>query len=62
MLVGWYRRWMRHSVISLKVSGSVPYEIISFFNFSNISRRNTALGSIQSLAEISARILPGIIG
>jgi hypothetical protein len=41
------------------VAGSVPNEIIGFFNWPNPSSRTMALGSTQSLTEMSTRNLPG---
>jgi hypothetical protein len=40
------------------VAGSIPDEIIAFFNLLNTSSR-TALGSTQPLTEISIRNLRG---
>jgi hypothetical protein len=48
-----------HRAISRKAVGSIPDEVISFFNLPNPSSRTVALGSTQSLIEMSARILPG---
>jgi hypothetical protein len=41
------------------VAGSIPDEVIGFFNWPNPSNRTMALGSIQPLKEISTRNLPG---
>jgi hypothetical protein len=43
---------------SRKVAGSIPDEVIAFFNSSNPSSRNLALGSTQPLTEMSTRNLP----
>jgi hypothetical protein len=42
-----------------KVAGSIPDEVIGFFNWPNPSRRTMALGSTQSQTEMSNRNLPG---
>jgi hypothetical protein len=42
-----------------KVSGSIPYEIIGFFNLPNPSSLNMVLGSTQPLTEMITRNLPG---
>jgi hypothetical protein len=52
-----YRSWLRHSATSRKVAGSIPDEVIGFFNWP--SRRTTALGSTQPLTEMSTRNLRG---
>jgi hypothetical protein len=39
--------------------GSNPDEVIGFFNGPNASSRTVVLGSIQPLAEMSIRNLPG---
>jgi hypothetical protein len=44
--------------ISQKVSGSIPNEVIGFFDWPNAFSRTITLGSIQPLTEISTRILP----
>jgi hypothetical protein len=38
--------------------GSIPDEVIGFFNWPNPSRRTMALGSTQSLIEMSTTYLP----
>jgi hypothetical protein len=40
-------------------AGSIPGELIGFFNLANPSSRSMALGSTQPLIEVSTRILPG---
>jgi hypothetical protein len=42
-----------------KVAGSIPDEVIGFFNWPNPSSRTMALGSTQPLTEINIRNLPG---
>jgi hypothetical protein len=49
---------LRHYVTSRKAEGSIPDEVIGFFNWSNPSSRIIALGSTQSLTEMSTRKLP----
>jgi hypothetical protein len=49
---------MRHYATSRKVAGSIPNEVIGFFNWCNPSSRTMALGSTQSLIEMSTRNLP----
>jgi hypothetical protein len=46
-------------LISRKIAGSIPNEIIGFFNEPNSSSRTIPLGSIQPLAEISTGIFLG---
>jgi hypothetical protein len=40
-------------------AGSIPDEVIGFFNLLNLSSRIMALGSTQPLTEMSTRNLPG---
>jgi hypothetical protein len=40
-------------------AGSIPDEVIEFLNWRNPSSRTMALGSTQSLTEMSSRNLPG---
>jgi hypothetical protein len=44
---------------SRKVAGSIPDEVIGFFNAPNPSSRSMVMGSIQPLAETSTRNIPG---
>jgi hypothetical protein len=44
---------------SRKIAGSIPEEVIGFFNLPNPSSRPMALGSTQLLTEMSTRNLPG---
>jgi hypothetical protein len=42
-----------------KVAGSIPDEVIGFFNLPNPSSRTMTLGSTQPLTEMSTKNLPG---
>jgi hypothetical protein len=53
------RSSLRHYATSRKVTGSIPDEVIRFFNWPNSSSRTMALGSTQPLTEMSTRNLPG---
>jgi hypothetical protein len=57
----WHTRpleWsLRYYATSRKVAGSIPDEVIGFFNWLNPSSRTMALGRTQSLTEISWIIL-----
>jgi hypothetical protein len=55
-------RWLRHYATSRKVAGLILAEVIDFFNWPNPSSRTMALGSIQPLAEMNTRRLPGSKG
>jgi hypothetical protein len=50
---------LRHYAASLKVGGSIPDEVIGFFNLFNPSSRTMGLGSTQALTEMSTRNIPG---
>jgi hypothetical protein len=50
---------MSHYATSHKVVGSIPDEVIGFFNWSNPSSRTMALGLTQPLTEMSTRNFPG---
>jgi hypothetical protein len=50
---------LRHYAIDRKVAGLILDEVIGFFNLPNPSSRTMALGSSQSLTEMSTRNLPG---
>jgi hypothetical protein len=52
--------WMKQYATSRKVVGSIPDEVIGFFNWLNPSSRIMARGSTQRLIEMSPRSLPGI--
>jgi hypothetical protein len=43
---------------SRKVTGSIPYEVIGFFNLPNPSSGTTVLGSTQPLTGMNTRNLP----
>ena len=47
--------WLRHCVTIRKVAGSIPYGVIGIFHWHNPSSRSMALGSTQSLTEMSTR-------
>jgi hypothetical protein len=51
-----------HYATSRKVVGSIPDEVIEFFNRPNPSSRTMALRSTQPLTEMSTRNFPGIKG
>jgi hypothetical protein len=55
-----YSSWFQegHYATSRKVAGSNP-DAVDFFNWLNPSSRTMALGSTQSLTEMSPRNLPG---
>jgi hypothetical protein len=44
------------------VAGSIPDEVIGFFNWPNLSSRTMALGSTLPLTEMSTGNLPGGTG
>jgi hypothetical protein len=54
-----WHSWLRHYATSRKVAGSIPDEVIGFFNLPNPSSRTMTLGSTQPLTEMSTRNLPG---
>jgi hypothetical protein len=56
------RSWLRHYATNRKVAGSIPDGVIGFFNLRNPSSRTMALGSTQSVIEMSTRNLPGAKG
>jgi hypothetical protein len=49
--------WLRHNIINQKIAGSIRDDITAFFNWRNISSRTIALGSTESLTEMSTRNL-----
>jgi hypothetical protein len=51
--------WLRKYATSWKDAGSIPDEVIFFFNLPNPFGRTMALGSTQPLTEMSTRNLPG---
>jgi hypothetical protein len=48
-----------HYATSWKVAGSIPDEVIGFFNLPNASSLTVALGSTQPLTEMSTRNISG---
>jgi hypothetical protein len=50
---------MRHYATSREIAGSIPDDVIEFFNSPNPSSPTTALGSTKLLTEMSTRNLPG---
>jgi hypothetical protein len=54
-----HRSWLSHYATSRKVAGSYPDEVIGFLNLPYPSSRIKALGSTQTLTEMSTRCLPG---
>jgi hypothetical protein len=54
--------WLRHYATGWKVVGSVPNEVIGFFNRTKSFSRTMALGSIQPLREMSFRNIPVVKG
>jgi hypothetical protein len=55
-------RRIRKTLRIIDVAGSIPNETVGFFNWPNLSSRNTALGSTKPLTEMSTRNLPGVNG
>jgi hypothetical protein len=47
-----------HYATSRKVVGSIPDEVVGFFNSPDVSSRTMAPGSTQPLTEMSTRNLP----
>ena len=50
-----WRSWLRHCATSRKVAGSTPDSVIGILHRLNPSGRTVALGSTQSLREMSTR-------
>jgi hypothetical protein len=50
---------VRHYATSWNVVGSIPHEVIGFFNLSNPSSCTVAMESTQPLIEMTTRNLPG---
>jgi hypothetical protein len=50
---------LRHYATSRKVAGSIPDEVVVFFNWPNPSSRTMTLWSTQPLSEMGTRNLPG---
>jgi hypothetical protein len=51
-----YRSWLRNYATNWKVAGSIPYEVIKFFNLPNPSSRTMALGSTNRYNDIEYKI------
>jgi hypothetical protein len=51
---------LRHYATSRKVAGSIPDEVIGFFNWPDPTSRIKALGSTQPLTEMSTGISLGV--
>jgi hypothetical protein len=49
---------LRHNATSLKVTVSIPYQVIEFSNKPNPSSRSMALASTQPLTKMNTRKLP----
>jgi len=49
------QKWLRHCATSRKVAGSIPDGVIELFHRHNPSGRTMALGSTQTLTEMSTR-------
>jgi hypothetical protein len=50
---------LKQYATSRKVAGSIPDEVVGFFNWPNPSSHTMALESTQPLTEMSTRNLPG---
>ena len=50
-----WRSWLINSAISRKVAVSIPDDVIGIFHWHNPSGRTIALGSTQTLTEMSIR-------
>jgi hypothetical protein len=50
-----HRMRIHSSSLSRKVAGSIPGEVVAFFNWPNPSSRTMALGSTQPLTEMETR-------
>jgi hypothetical protein len=48
-------QWLRHCATNRKVAGSISDGVTGFFYLHNPSGRTVALGSTQSLTEVSTR-------
>jgi hypothetical protein len=51
----WWCRWLGHCTTSRKVMGSIPSDNVGILHWHNTSGCTLALGSTQSLAEMSTR-------
>jgi hypothetical protein len=59
MICSRYLSWLRHYVTKRKVAGSIPDDVIGFFNSPNHSSRSMVQVSVQPLTELSTTNLPG---
>jgi hypothetical protein len=50
--------WLRHYATSRKIAGSIPDEVIGFFNLPNSSSLIMVLGLTEPLTEMSTRNFP----
>jgi len=50
-------QWLRHYATNRQVAGSIPDGVIEIFHSHNPSGRTMALGSTQSLTEMSIRCI-----
>jgi hypothetical protein len=62
LLKNWESRgsvsWLMHYATSRKVAGSISDVVVAFLNWPNPPNLTMALGSIQTLTEMSTRNLP----
>jgi hypothetical protein len=49
------RLWLRHNAASRKVAGSIPDEVIGYFNLLNLSSCTMTVGLTQPITEMSTR-------
>jgi hypothetical protein len=49
----WWHSWLRHCATNQQVMGSIPDGVSGFFHWHNPVGRTMALGSTQSLTEMS---------
>jgi hypothetical protein len=54
--------WLSYYATSLKVAGSIPDDVIEFFNWPNPSSRTMDLWSTKPLTEMSTKNLHGSKG
>jgi hypothetical protein len=53
------RSWLRYYTTNRNVAGSIPDEVIGFFNWPNPSSRTVSLLSTEPLTHMSTRNIPG---